>query len=53
MKLLPRPKKIREQQGFYELGFQRVIVIDETICENGAREEQDRGHLSYGASGIS
>lgn len=36
MKLLPRPKKIREQQGFYELGFQRVIVIDETICENGA-----------------
>ena len=35
MKLLPRPKKVEEKEGFYELGFQSVIVIDETICENG------------------
>lgn len=36
MKLLPRPKKVKKQQGFYELGFKSVIVIDEAICENGA-----------------
>lgn len=29
MILLPRPKKVEEKQGFYELGFQSVIVIGE------------------------
>lgn len=36
MKLLPRPKKVTQQQGFYELGFRSVIVVDEKIGENGA-----------------
>lgn len=35
MILLPRPKKVEEKQGFYELGFQRMIVIDKMIQENG------------------
>lgn len=51
MKLLPRPKKIKEKQGFYELGFKSVIVIDETVCENGttyARILQDGLYKSTG-----
>lgn len=36
MILLPRPKRVEEKQGFYELGFQSVIVIGEALYENGA-----------------
>lgn len=36
MKLLPRPKKVKEKQGFYELDFRSVIAVDEKIGENGA-----------------
>lgn len=36
MILLPRPKKVEEKQGFYELSFQSVIVIGEELGENGA-----------------
>lgn len=31
---LPKPKKVEEGQGFYEVSFKSRIVIDETLCDN-------------------
>lgn len=35
MYLLPRPKKVEERQGAYEIGWNTVITIDGTLSENG------------------
>lgn len=35
MDLLPKPKKIKKNPGFYEIGWDTVITIDETMQENG------------------
>ena len=35
MYLLPKPKKIKKNKGFYEIGWNRVITIDEKMQENG------------------
>lgn len=34
MIILPRPGKLEEGEGFYEVGFKSRIVIGETLCDN-------------------
>ena len=34
MIILPRPGKLEEREGFYEVGFKSRIVIGETLCDN-------------------
>ena len=42
MYLLPRPKKVEERQGAYEIGWNTVITIDGTLSENGCVYEIGR-----------
>lgn len=35
MELLPKPKQIEQRQGFYELCWNSVITIGETVGEYG------------------
>lgn len=35
MNLLPKPKKVEKKRGFYEISWNTIITIDESIQENG------------------
>lgn len=35
MKLLPKPKRVEEKQGYYECSWRSVVIIDEALHENG------------------